>query len=60
MARLELDERESEALRQVLEEYVSDLRMEIAGTDSHGFREGLKEKEELLKRILGRIGSTTG
>jgi hypothetical protein len=58
MRRLDLDERESETLRQVLEDYVSDLRMEISNTDSQDVRDELKEREMLLKRILDRIGST--
>jgi hypothetical protein len=57
MARLDLDERETEALRGVLEDYVSDLRMEIANTDSQDVRDELKEREKLLKRILGRLPS---
>jgi hypothetical protein len=58
MRRLDLDERESETLRQVLEDYVSDLRMEISNTDSQDVRDELKEREMLLKRILDRIGPT--
>ena len=32
-------------LREVLENYLSDLRMEIADTDSMDFREGLKHRK---------------
>jgi hypothetical protein len=42
-------------LRRVLEDYVSDLRMEIANTDSQDFRDDLKDREALLKGILERL-----
>jgi len=50
-----------ELLQDIIEEYISDLRMEIQETDSYDFRQGLKQKEEALKRILRtlRSGSTT-
>jgi hypothetical protein len=55
-----LNDREREALRGVLEDYVSDLRMEISKTDSQEFRDGLKEREDLLKGILARLKSGNG
>jgi hypothetical protein len=50
-----------ELLQDIIEEYISELRMEIQETDSYDFRQGLKQKEEALKRILRtlRSGSTT-
>ncbi|MCK5573920.1 MAG: hypothetical protein KAJ12_14215 [Bacteroidetes bacterium] len=50
-----------ELLQDIIEEYISDLRMEIQETDSYDFRQGLKQKKEALKRILRtlRSGSTT-
>jgi hypothetical protein len=60
MTRLELDEREAEALRHVLEDYVSDLRMEIANTDSQDVRDELKERETHLKRIAARLRPSEG
>lgn len=56
MVRIELTDDEAQMLRQVLESYLSDLRMEIADTDSWQFREQLKEKELFLKRILRLLG----
>ena len=56
MPRLELTAEESEMLQAILESYLSDLRMEIAGTDSMDFREKLKKKEVLLKRIIPDLG----
>ena len=42
-------------LRDVLESYLSDLRMEIAGTESMSFRENLKKTETFLKGLLPRL-----
>lgn len=55
MARLDLDELEAATLSEVLEDYVSDLRMEIANTDSQEVRDELKERESVLKRVLARL-----
>jgi hypothetical protein len=55
MIRLELTGEESTTLSEVLESYLSDLRMEIADTESMTFREGLKGKEALLKRVIARL-----
>jgi len=44
-------------LREVLTSYVSDLRMEIADTDAHDYREELKEEEAFLKRVIERLGT---
>jgi hypothetical protein len=46
---------EVEVLRSVLEEYISELRMEVSNTDSMDFREELKRKEEILKGLVGRL-----
>ena len=54
---LDLNEEEREALRRVLEEYVSDLRMEISNTDSQEFRDELKGTEALLDGIASRLDS---
>jgi len=44
MIRMELTAEEAEMLQESLESYFSDLRMEIAGTESMAFREILKKK----------------
>ncbi len=56
MITVELTSKEAEMLRFVLASYLSDLRMEIADTDSMDFREGLKEREAFLKKILRQLG----
>jgi hypothetical protein len=49
---LNLTAEETEMLKEILTSFLSDLRMEIADTDSLDFREGLKKKEVFLKRLL--------
>jgi hypothetical protein len=55
MLRLELTAEEAAILDEVLKEYVSDLRMEIVRTDSMDFREGLKEKQRVLKDLIRKL-----
>jgi hypothetical protein len=55
MVQIELSTTELETLTEVCEEALSDLRMEIAGTDAMDFRERLKQKEVLLRSVLGRL-----
>jgi hypothetical protein len=57
MAQLTLTDEEAGTLRRVLEEYVSDLRMEIVDTDSMDFREHLKREEAFLKRLIEQLGT---
>lgn len=55
MLRIELTENEVSTLQELITNYVSDLRMEVADTDRMEFREALKAKEELLKGLLARL-----
>jgi hypothetical protein len=55
MITLELSPKEADMLRDILVSYVSDLRMEISNTDSMDVREGLKEREVLLKRLIQQL-----
>ena len=55
MTHLELSEAEAEALSEVFETYLSDLRMEIVATDSADFREGLKARKELILSMVERM-----
>jgi hypothetical protein len=52
---IELTAEESVALRQALETYSSDLRMEIADTDNPGFRRGLRDERALLESVLSKL-----
>ena len=55
MSSLELTKDEKDSLIHVLESYLSDLRMEMADTDSSFFREELRTKKEILDNILDRL-----
>ncbi len=55
MIRMELNAAEAEVLKEVLETAVSDLRMEIADTDSMDYREKLKERKQALQRIVEAV-----
>jgi len=55
MIRIELTTEEAETLRDSLESYFSELRMEIAGTENMTFREMLKKKEQFLLKIIQQL-----
>jgi len=55
MPRLDLTTEEARALREVLDHHLSELRMEIADTDSKDFRDGLKASKDALLRIQGKL-----
>jgi hypothetical protein len=57
MIHLDLTWHDAEALRAALESYLSDLRMEIAGTDSMDFRESLKGTKATLRKIADELAS---
>jgi hypothetical protein len=42
-------------LRETLEKATNEMLMEIANTDNRKMREGLKEREEILKRIIEKL-----
>jgi hypothetical protein len=52
---LELTRREAEELGKILKSYLSELRMEIAGTDSWDYRQGLKERKVVLNQVLQQV-----
>ena len=60
MPQLSLTDKEGETLTKALETYLSDLRMEIADTDAHDFREGLKQEETVITRLLERLRKGLG
>ena len=55
---LTLDERD--LLVETLESYISNLRYEIANTDSMDFRENLKAKEVMLKTVVSSLKHASG
>jgi len=55
MVHLHLSDEEAETLKIVLESHLSELRMEIADTDSMDYRVELKNRKALLERIAGLL-----
>jgi len=54
---LELSREDFALLKQVLERYISDLRMEIAGTENADWRKAMHADEDRAKAILERLKS---
>jgi hypothetical protein len=59
MGSVELDKEEKALTLEILEDYLSDLRMEIVDTSSSGeFKKDLKARETRLKGIIGQFKSS--
>lgn len=50
-----LTDAEKLVLRETVEKAIKEMLMEIANTDNRKMREGLREREEILKGILGKL-----
>jgi hypothetical protein len=58
---LELTRAEADELQGALGSYLSELRMEIADTDSYDYRQGLKARRTVLSGVLAKLdGSGEG
>lgn len=55
MIQLDLNPQEQEVLKEALESYVSDLRMEIADTDQQDYREKLKHRRDVLDKVVAAL-----
>ena len=53
---IELDDDQSELLREVLDSAFRDLRYEISDTDNTTYKEGLRAREAVLSSILTKFG----
>lgn len=53
---LQLSDQEVVALREILERYLPELRIEVANTDDRDYRKYLKQKEAIMKDLLTRLG----
>ena len=51
----ELSGEESDLLRRVLERYIGELRMEIAGTENAAWRKDMHVDEDRAKQLLARL-----
>lgn len=52
MITIELSSEEKNILRQLVENYISDLSMEISHTDRKDYRETLKMRRNVLQKLL--------
>jgi|GraSoiStandDraft_29_1057270.scaffolds.fasta_scaffold1224636_1 hypothetical protein len=52
---LALNQNEASSLKRILTYYLSELRMEVTGTESYDMRESLKADEEFIKKLLGKL-----
>ncbi len=55
MPNLDLSASEAAILREVLETAVSEMGTEISGTDSKDFRDDLKERREILQKVIAAL-----
>ena len=55
MPNFELSTEEKETLIEILEDNISDLRMEISDTDSSIFKEEIRSKKKILTDILEKL-----
>ena len=54
--RLELTNEDETLLRQLIHDYLPELRREIARTEARDFRHELVKREELCERLLSQLG----
>jgi hypothetical protein len=52
---LTLTDAESDTLRELLHDYLPELRREVARTDAREFRHRLVQRQELAERILAEL-----
>ncbi len=52
MAQIELNREKVEILQEILRSHLSELRMEMANTDTKDFREFLKKRIEFLEQFV--------
>lgn len=60
MLNLSLSDSEQAILRDVLETAVSEMGTEISGTDSKDFRDDLKDRREVLQKVIAALGGGHG
>jgi hypothetical protein len=56
---LDLTDDETKVLRELLTYALSEIRMEIADTDSGNYRQSLKDRKALYVRIAEKLGDTS-
>ncbi len=53
---LNLSATEASVLREVLTSHLAALRVEIGRSDHRGYRDMLRERDEVLERIVAQLG----
>ena len=49
---IQLTDDDAQTLRQTLEDYLPDLRREVARTDAHDFRHEMVKRQEVCEKVL--------
>jgi hypothetical protein len=52
---IDLTDDETRTLRAMLQDYLPQLRREVARTDSHDFRHELVQRQDFCERLLGLL-----
>jgi|AAFX01.1.fsa_nt_gi hypothetical protein len=52
---LDLDQQEAMVLKQVLDNYLPELREQVYKTETFELREALKRREEVIKRLASNL-----
>ena len=55
MLHIDLTLEERELLDEMLDAYLTDLRGEISATHHHEYKEGLKQREVVLRKIIAAV-----
>lgn len=55
---LDLTQDDARMLRELLEDYMPQLKREVARTDVHSLRHEMVQRQELCERILARLAAT--
>ena len=54
---LNLNDRDTELLRGVLQDYLPDLRREVARTEERTFRHEMVERQDMVERLLNQLSA---
>lgn len=57
MASLEFSQQEIDMINKIVKSYLSELRMEIAGTDQSSFKNELRKEKEHLNKLIEKLDS---
>ena len=58
MQSIELTTEEMETLRGLLEHQIREIEVEVFGTDTHDFKEKLKDRRNVLSHLLEKLGAS--